>query len=102
MGNFNRDNRSGGRRNFGGRSFEKPQMHKVICSSCGKECEVPFKPNGSRPVFCSDCFEKNGGPDSRRSDNRDTNERPNYKDQLVEINTKLDAILKLLAEKNTV
>ena len=30
----------------------------VICSNCKKECQVPFKPIGTRPVFCKDCFRK--------------------------------------------
>ncbi len=34
------------------------QMHQVICAECGKETEVPFKPTGERPVYCSDCFSK--------------------------------------------
>ncbi len=34
------------------------QMHKAICSECGKECEVPFKPTEGRPVYCRDCFMK--------------------------------------------
>lgn len=65
MGNFNRDNRSGGGRAFRGSfrrrgSEDRPQMHKAVCSKCGNECEVPFKPTGDRPVFCSQCFERNG------------------------------------------
>jgi CxxC-x17-CxxC domain-containing protein len=31
-------------------------MHVVACSSCGKETEVPFKPDLSRPVYCRDCY----------------------------------------------
>ena len=34
-------------------------MHAATCSGCKKSCEVPFKPNGEKPVFCSDCFSKN-------------------------------------------
>ena len=37
--------RDGGRRNFGPR-----EMHKAVCADCGKECEVPFKPQEGRPV----------------------------------------------------
>ncbi len=37
------------------------KMYKAICSECKKECEVPFKPNGSKPVFCRDCFRKRSG-----------------------------------------
>jgi len=34
------------------------EMHKATCAECGNECEVPFKPDGSRPVYCRDCFQK--------------------------------------------
>jgi len=40
-------------------SYEEPrEMHAAVCSDCGKECEVPFKPNLNRPVYCRDCWEK--------------------------------------------
>ncbi len=35
------------------------EMHAVVCAECGKDTEVPFKPRGDRPVYCSDCFNKN-------------------------------------------
>jgi CxxC-x17-CxxC domain-containing protein len=34
------------------------EMHKVICSDCGKETEVPFKPTEGRPVYCQECYKK--------------------------------------------
>jgi len=34
------------------------EMHKAICAKCKKECEVPFKPSGDRPVYCKECFSK--------------------------------------------
>ena len=34
------------------------QMYTAICASCGKEAKVPFKPNGEKPVYCSECFAK--------------------------------------------
>ena len=37
---------------------EKREMHKVTCAECGKETEVPFKPDGTRPVYCRDCYQK--------------------------------------------
>ena len=37
---------------FQDRSFGGPrEMSKATCSDCGKECEVPFKPSGDRPVL---------------------------------------------------
>ena len=57
--------RSGGggggfRRNSGGSNFNRGprEMHKAICSECGKECEVPFKPTEGKPVYCRECFDK--------------------------------------------
>ena len=32
------------------------EMHSATCSSCGREARVPFRPNGSKPVYCSECF----------------------------------------------
>ena len=50
------------RRDFGRRSsssFGGPrEMHKAVCSDCGAECEVPFKPTEGRPVYCRDCWQK--------------------------------------------
>jgi CxxC-x17-CxxC domain-containing protein len=34
------------------------EMFAVKCSECSKDTEVPFKPSGDRPVYCSDCFRK--------------------------------------------
>ncbi|HLX12931.1 MAG TPA: CxxC-x17-CxxC domain-containing protein [Bacteroidota bacterium] len=34
------------------------EMFKTTCSDCKKECEVPFKPSGDRPVYCKDCYPK--------------------------------------------
>ena len=43
----------------GGGNFGGPrQMHKVTCSDCGVETEVPFKPTEGRPVYCRDCYAK--------------------------------------------
>jgi CxxC-x17-CxxC domain-containing protein len=36
---------------------KKPRpMYGVICSDCGKQSSVPFKPSGDRPVYCQECF----------------------------------------------
>jgi len=43
-----------------GRGFDRPprEMHDVTCADCGKETQVPFKPDGTRPVYCRDCYQK--------------------------------------------
>ena len=33
------------------------QMYEAVCSKCGAETQLPFKPNGERPVYCSECFQ---------------------------------------------
>ncbi|MFB0551146.1 MAG: CxxC-x17-CxxC domain-containing protein [Nitrososphaeria archaeon] len=44
----------------GTRSYDRGprEMTKAVCSECGNECEVPFKPTENRPVYCQDCFAK--------------------------------------------
>ena len=37
------------------------EMHPAVCADCGKDTEVPFRPRGDRPVYCSDCYNKRGG-----------------------------------------
>jgi len=48
--------------------YNNKEMHKATCADCGKECEVPFKPTGDRPVYCTECWAKNRPP--RREDRR--------------------------------
>ncbi|MDD5750020.1 MAG: hypothetical protein PHO91_04605 [Patescibacteria group bacterium] len=93
MGNFNRDrnNRDRGRRgndrgfnrrdsgrgfSRGGGSFGRPEMHSAVCDQCGQNCEVPFRPTGDKPIYCSSCFEKKGGRGSDRPTSRFASDRP--------------------------
>lgn len=47
-----------GAKRFGARSFDAPtEFFKAECNECHKECEVPFRPNGKKPVYCRDCFQ---------------------------------------------
>jgi len=131
MGNFRSDNRGGSRGGrsdgrsggFGGgrrgggfreggfrdrdsRSSERrsrPEMHEVTCDKCGKQCEVPFKPTESKPVFCSDCFRKDGDSSGSRSNfgsrNRESVPKSGISsEQFNQINAKLDRILEFLEE----
>jgi len=45
---------------------EPREMHKAVCAECGQECEVPFKPDGSRPVYCRECYAKRRPPRRNR------------------------------------
>jgi CxxC-x17-CxxC domain-containing protein len=42
--------------NGGGYSSGPREMHDAVCARCGNETQVPFRPTGARPVYCSDCF----------------------------------------------
>ncbi len=79
-----------GNRGFGGRDSGRPaMMHKATCSQCGKDCQLPFKPNGNRAVFCSTCFEgqKNENPDraERKSFGKPAfrTDKPRFEDKKV-------------------
>ncbi len=112
---FNRDRNQGRGGGFGGRGGyndrrgERPQMYPATCSNCARACEVPFKPNGSKPVLCNDCFRQNCGPDRRddrprfdkprfepRRDDRPSPAAPQYKEQFDSLHHKLDKILNIL------
>ncbi len=82
----------------GGADTGPSMLFPATCATCGKECQVPFKPNGRKPVLCSNCFETDGPSESRKFDHtRPERSGPSATDaQLKMINTKLDAILKLL------
>jgi CxxC-x17-CxxC domain-containing protein len=69
-------------------------MHKAVCDECGKDCEVPFRPSGDKPIFCSDCFERKGGGGLKRSKKDDTNKQ--LLEQVGSLNAKLDRILKVI------
>jgi len=55
-GGGGRPQRQGG----GDRGGRAPrEMFDVVCSSCGTQTQVPFKPNSDRPVYRRDCFKQN-------------------------------------------
>ena len=126
MGNFhNGGNRGSSFRGGGRSSFQKKswgddrprEMHKAICSECGKTCEVPFKPTGDKPVYCNDCFSSkrdDGGERRPRQDFGDRGPRKSFggqsgyqstprqsvvptndevKKQLAEISIKMDRLI---------
>jgi len=83
-----------GRNRRRGDNREDRQMHKATCADCGKNCEVPFRPSGGKPVYCSNCFSKGDGSGSGQGSGRRKSDQSNKKHD--EINAKLDKILFLL------
>ena len=109
-GGFGGGSRGGSRGGFGGGDRE---MFDAVCDDCGRDCQFPFRPTSGKPIFCSECFEKNSeakGGNSRRdsgrdsrdsdfkrndfSDNKKTNNNLDEKIGLLSI--KLDKIIELL------
>lgn len=41
-----------------GRNGGAKKRYDVICSKCGCETTVPFRPREDKPVYCSECFAK--------------------------------------------
>lgn len=103
--NNRQDNRKSysGKKNFGGGGGRDRKMYPAVCHDCGRECQVPFYPDGSKPVYCSSCFEKNqggfgqkqGGFDGRQFDERKSNSNQTN-EILASINNKLGKILDLM------
>jgi CxxC-x17-CxxC domain-containing protein len=70
-----------------GRTSERPERTKVTCSSCGTRCEVPFKPTSNKPVYCDECFGKQG---------KSSGGNAGSSKDLEIINDKLDKIMQAL------
>lgn len=93
------------RRDFDQRGQGRPMAFKAVCSECGNDCELPFKPNGRKPVFCSRCFQAHKPSDDHRHEGRYNYNEPrrenyteSYKKQFESLNYKLDTIIKLLSK----
>ena len=68
--------RGGFRRDFG-----PTEKHKIKCSECGKEDEVPFKPREGTPVYCRSCFMKRRGITPREGFREKPREQPKEKEE---------------------
>ena len=102
-GSFSRDRRPDDRSRGFGRGGDR-QMFSAICSNCGKECQVPFRPTNGKPVYCSECFEKMSGgrrQDGPRNSSPSNQYSPDFKAQFDAINNKLDRIIKALSVEST-
>ncbi len=91
----------------GGETFQK---FDAICSNCGKKCQVPFRPDGEKPVYCKDCF---GAPREAMAGKKKFSSGPvtnfsapaaggksiaDLTRQIAAMNTKIDAMLKILTD----
>jgi CxxC-x17-CxxC domain-containing protein len=111
-GGFNKPNRD--------RTDQVPELFSAICSSCGTECKVPFRPSGEKPVFCSNCFgrkhsdEQRGGGRERHALRHEVpmarkevftpsreSDHAELKRQIASLEAKLNRVLHLLSPEQT-
>ncbi|MEI7579947.1 MAG: CxxC-x17-CxxC domain-containing protein [bacterium] len=76
-----RGNNSRGGSSFGRRDGERPAMHQAVCDECGKDCEVPFRPTGDKPIYCSDCFKYRKVEEDRPQRNDDRGFNRNFEEK---------------------
>ncbi|MFH0852911.1 MAG: CxxC-x17-CxxC domain-containing protein [bacterium] len=95
-----RDHGRSGDRGFG-RSGDR-QMYSATCDKCGKSCEVPFRPTSGKPIYCSECFNKEDRSGDRRGGvrhgggDREGVGNKQISEQLKSLSNKLDKIIDLL------
>lgn len=85
------------KRSYGSRGSSATMMHPAICSQCGERCEVPFKPNNQKPVYCNNCFDRSDNSEGKKVFTPKGNfDSSDTKRKLDQINMKLDQILEIL------
>ena len=112
-GNFNRP-RFNDRQDFNqprDRGFGRQRMFPAVCDQCHKQCEVPFRPTGDKPIYCQDCFSrvkegkspsfadrpaKNGSPAVTANPQPKDSRIDDLKRQMDVMNSKLDRLLKVM------
>ena len=77
------------------------QMHDAVCAKCGKNCQVPFRPTASKPVFCDDCFKQDGGREGSgsRGDRSGSKDFGEITKQISLLNVKIDKLIEILTPK---
>lgn len=91
----------GARPGFGGHGSDRPaESFDATCSGCNARCEVPFRPNGKKPVYCRNCFKQNvpttsftGQPFTRPTEYKEDGSATDLKKQFAILNTKLDRLI---------
>ncbi len=71
------------------------ELHQATCAQCKKMCEVPFRPNGKKPVLCRDCFGGAKPQDFERKE-RYAPRSDTVTAQIAELNAKIDVLTRLV------
>jgi CxxC-x17-CxxC domain-containing protein len=56
-------------------------MFSAVCDNCGNDCQVPFRPSGEKPVYCSNCFDKTSDRGGRNESRNDYRPQRSFRDQ---------------------
>lgn len=87
---------------------DSKEPHKTTCDGCHTPCEVPFKPNGKKPVYCRNCYKGketttsfSGQPFSRPTEYKDDGST-DLKKQFTILNTKLDRLISAIEAQTRV
>ncbi len=83
MAEYKKQYRAGGSRPFQKNSFAQKELFNAECNGCGTRCQVPFRPNGKKPVYCSNCFTKNDTRSAPRANS--STYRPEQRSASVQI-----------------
>ena len=98
-------NKFGARPGFGAHvsALRADEAHKTTCDGCHAPCEVPFVPNGKKPVYCRNCYKGKetttsftGQPFSHSSAPAKDEGLSDLKKQFSVLNTKLDRLIAVI------
>jgi CxxC-x17-CxxC domain-containing protein len=99
------------RTRFGGPRPEGVELFDAICAKCGNACQVPFRPNGQKPVYCRACFgnpqnaagkenfirrDASAKPFEPREPRPENRELVDLKQQMNAMQAKIDSILRIV------
>ncbi|MBU4421869.1 hypothetical protein L6259_01030 [Candidatus Parcubacteria bacterium] len=105
-GRSSRDSGGGRSNRFDNDRGDRPrardkQMHDAICDKCGKDCQVPFRPTGDKPIFCDKCFGKGEAATFGKGENtsKGSNETA---EQIKALSAKIDKLMEILAPGSSI
>lgn len=108
MKDFKKSHSFATRRPSFGSDDRSNEPHKTTCDGCHAPCEVPFKPNGKKPVYCRNCYKGKetttsftGQPFSRPTEYKEDGSN-DLKKQFSILNTKLDRLISAIEAQTRV
>lgn len=88
---------------------KRMELFDAVCAKCKKNCKVPFRPTGDKPVYCRECFSGQEQVPGRNSNGKDrvVVSRQNIGEdgidalrrQITVLESKVNRILELVSKK---